>query len=46
MTVDVGMLIGVVMSAVLLYLIGHSFIDSFFARKEELLNRMYEKGEE
>lgn len=28
-----------------LYILGHSFIDAIFKRKEEMINQMIEKGE-
>lgn len=35
----------IILSAAMVYLIGHSFIDRIFDRKEEIINRMTEKGE-
>jgi hypothetical protein len=35
----------IVLAAALIYLLGHSFIDRVFDRKEEIINRMTEKGE-
>lgn len=29
----------------MVFLVGHSFIDAFFKRKEEIINRMTEKGQ-
>lgn len=42
-------LLGMVVAAALFWLVGTSFIDSFFERKEEMMNRMLypeEKGDE
>ncbi len=32
------------MAATLIFLIGHSWIDSYFRRKEEVMNRMMQTG--
>lgn len=42
---DASTLFGVVITAVLIWLVGHSFIDSIFAHKEELIDRMLENEE-
>lgn len=34
-----------ILASVMIYLLGHSFIDRIFDRKEEIINRMTEKGE-
>lgn len=35
----------IILTSALVYLLGHSFIDRIFDRKEEIINRMTEKGE-
>lgn len=40
----VNIYLGMLFLGALVYGIGHSFIDSYFRRKEELLMSMYEKG--
>lgn len=44
---DLGsVVIGITLGAALLLLIGHSFIDSFFKHKEELISKLQnERGE-
>lgn len=37
-------LIFIALSAILIFLIGHSWIDSYFQRKEEVMNRMMQQG--
>ncbi len=45
---EAGTFFVIVLIALLTWLIGQSFIDSFFEKKEEFMQRMYdfEKGEE
>lgn len=38
-------LIEIIMIAVFVYFIGHSFIDTFFEKKEEMINRMMNQEE-
>lgn len=35
----------VLLSGLMVYFIGHSFIDAIFRRKGEMISRMIEKGE-
>lgn len=35
----------IILIAGMTHLVGHSFIDAFFNRKEEIINRMTEKGD-
>lgn len=46
---DPAVFFGIIIVAFLVWLIGHSFIESFFDHKEEIIERMLdndEKGEE
>lgn len=40
----VNLFLGILIVGALIYWIGHSFIDSYFKQKGELLTSMYEKG--